>query len=91
MRTIYDDMLAAYDMHTERERRQAMHEADQQVVLAGLYNGGFFDEAAFCGGTCLRIFHSLRRFSKDMDFSLLSQTEVLTFADITSQWWTNSP
>lgn len=72
MRTIYDDMLAAYDMHTERERRQAMHEADQQVVLAGLYNGGFFDEAAFYGGTCLRIFHSLRRFSEGMDFSLLN-------------------
>lgn len=70
-KTVYDDMLAAYGLTTERQRRQAIHEVDQQVVLAGLYNGGFFDEAAFYGGTCLRVFHSLERFSEDMDFSLI--------------------
>ena len=31
----------------------------------------FFDNAAFYGGTALRLFHGLDRFSEDLDFSLL--------------------
>ena len=46
------------------------HEVMQQIVLAGLHRGGFFKHAAFYGGTCLRIFHGLPRFSEDLDFSL---------------------
>ena len=65
---IYDNMLSAYDMSTEQQKRNAIFEVNQQVILAGLYNGGFFDVAAFYGGTCLRIFHGLQRFSEDMDF-----------------------
>lgn len=68
---IYDNMLSAYDLSTEQQKRNAIFEVNQQVILAGLYNGGFFDVAAFYGGTCLRIFHGLQRFSEDMDFSLL--------------------
>lgn len=68
---IYDNMLSAYDLSTEQQKRNAIFEVNQQVILAGLYNGGFFDGAAFYGGTCLRIFHGLQRFSEDMDFSLL--------------------
>ena len=52
-------------------RRNATYEVLQQVALSGLYRGGFFNEAAFYGGTCLRIFHGLERFSEDMDFTLL--------------------
>lgn len=44
---IYDSMLSAYDMATEQDRRNAIFEVNQQVILAGLYNGGFFDVAAF--------------------------------------------
>ena len=40
---IYDSMLAAYDMTTEQQRRNAIFEVNQQVILAGLYNGGFFN------------------------------------------------
>ena len=69
---IYDNMLSAYGVTTEQEKRNAIFEVNQQVILAGLYNGGFFDVAAFYGGTCLRIFHGLQRFSEDMDFSLLA-------------------
>lgn len=69
---IYDNMLSAYDLSTEQQKRNAVFEVNQQVILAGLYNGGFFDAAAFYGGTCLRIFHGLQRFSEDMDFSLLT-------------------
>ena len=76
---IYDNMLSAYDMATEQQRRNAIFEVNQQVILAGLYNGGFFDVAAFYGGTCLRIFHGLQRFSEDMDFSLLAPDEKFDF------------
>ncbi|WP_291558844.1 nucleotidyl transferase AbiEii/AbiGii toxin family protein [Bacteroides sp.] len=76
---IYDNMLSAYDLSTEQHKRNAIFEVNQQVILAGLYNGGFFDIAAFCGGTCLRIFHGLQRFSEDMDFSLLAPNDKFDF------------
>ncbi len=76
---IYDNMLSAYDVATEQQRRNAIFEVNQQVILAGLYNGGFFDVAAFYGGTCLRIFHGLQRFSEDMDFSLLTPDDKFDF------------
>ncbi|MCM1041697.1 MAG: nucleotidyl transferase AbiEii/AbiGii toxin family protein [Bacteroides sp.] len=72
MNDIYQDMLSAYDLSSEQARRNATFEVNQQVILAGLYRGGFFNRAAFYGGTCLRIFHGLDRFSEDMDFSLLA-------------------
>lgn len=77
---IYDSMLAAYDTSTEQKRRNAMFEVNQQVILGGLYNAGFFDVAAFYGGTCLRIFHNLQRFSEDMDFSLLAPNDNFDFS-----------
>ncbi len=76
---IYNSMLRGYPMNTEQQKRNAIFEVNQQVILAGLYNGGFFDEAAFYGGTCLRIFHGLQRFSEDMDFSLLAPSDNFDF------------
>ncbi|MCL2529791.1 MAG: nucleotidyl transferase AbiEii/AbiGii toxin family protein [Coriobacteriia bacterium] len=52
--------------------KRVIHEVLQQIILAGLYRGGFFDKAAFYGGTCLRLFYDLQRFSEDLDFSLLA-------------------
>ncbi len=49
----------------------ALREVMQEIALAGLYRRGFFGKAAFYGGTCLRIFQQLPRFSEDLDFSLL--------------------
>ena len=72
---IFDNMLSRYDLTTEQQKRNAIFEVNQQVILAGLYAGGFFESAAFYGGTCLRIFHGLQRFSEDMDFSLLTQDD----------------
>lgn len=76
---IFNQMLSAYDLATEQQRRNATFEVNQQIILAGLYNGGFFNEAAFYGGTCLRIFHGLQRFSEGMDFSLLTPNESFDF------------
>jgi len=69
--TIFNQMLSRYQISTKDDLANATHEVMQQITLAGLYRGGFFDRAAFYGGTCLRIFHNLQRFSEDMDFSLL--------------------
>lgn len=77
---IYDIMLSRYDLTTEQNMRNAIFEVNQQVLLAGLYSGGFFESAAFYGGTCLRIFHGLQRFSEDMDFSLLARDDAFDFS-----------
>lgn len=69
---VFDEMLAAYECKTVEDKLNAIREVMQQVALSGLAKGGFFDKAAFYGGTCLRIFHGLNRFSEDMDFSLLA-------------------
>ena len=69
--SIFDQMLARYDINTENDRKNAIYEVVQEVALGGLYRGGFFNKAAFYGGTCLRIFHGIDRFSEDMDFSLI--------------------
>ena len=76
---IFYQMLSSYDITTELQKRNAIFEVNQQIILSGLYNGGFFNEAAFYGGTCLRIFHGLQRFSEDMDFSLLAPNENFDF------------
>ncbi len=77
---IYDNMLSHYDLTTDQNKKNAIFEVNQQVILSGLYNGSFFESAAFYGGTCLRIFHGLQRFSEDMDFSLLTQDENFDFS-----------
>ncbi len=70
--SIFNQMLARYDIITENDRKNAIYEVIQEITLGGLYRGGFFNKAAFYGGTCLRIFHGIDRFSEDMDFSLIA-------------------
>ncbi len=79
MNAIYQKMLSVYDLTTEQQQRNAVFEVNQQIILSGLHSGGFFDKAGFYGGTCLRIFHGLQRFSEDMDFSLLTVDENFDF------------
>lgn len=62
--------LASYNCRTEVEEMQALREITQEVILAALGRHDFFKHAIFQGGTCLRIFHGLGRFSEDMDFIL---------------------
>ncbi|MBQ7979960.1 MAG: nucleotidyl transferase AbiEii/AbiGii toxin family protein [Candidatus Methanomethylophilaceae archaeon] len=45
----------------------------QEIVLCGLYRSNFFNYAAFQGGTSLRIFHDLDRFSEDLDFCVVEE------------------
>jgi len=69
---IVEEMLSRYPRETEAEKTNALREVMQAIALAGLQRGGFFEKAAFYGGTCLRIFHGLPRYSEDLDFSLLN-------------------
>ncbi len=64
------DRLDRYDCHSTLEEEQALREITQEIVLAGLGRTDFFQRAAFQGGTCLRIFHGLNRFSEYLDFAL---------------------
>ena len=66
-------MLARYGNLPEDKLWNAKYEVTQQIALAGLQRGGFFNKAAFYGGTCLRIFHGMKRYSEDMDFTLLQE------------------
>ena len=68
---LLDQMLKRYPLTSAGQQDQALREIMQEIALAGLYRAGFFEKAAFYGGTCLRIFHGLPRFSEDLDFSLL--------------------
>lgn len=77
--SVVDQMLRKYDLGTNEDVTQALREVMQEIALAGLYRGGFFDKAAFYGGTCLRIFHGLPRFSEDLDFSLLQPQPAFSF------------
>lgn len=79
--SIFDQMLSKYPLNTNDDRINATREIMQQIALAGLYRAGFFNQAAFYGGTCLRIFHGSERFSEDMDFSLLQKNPDFNISD----------
>jgi predicted nucleotidyltransferase component of viral defense system len=70
--SVLKQMHKKYDITAGEGTVNRLREAMQEVTLAGLYRGGFFDRAAFYGGTCLRIFYGLPRFSEGLNFSLLA-------------------
>lgn len=74
-----DQMLKRYNLSNNQDATLALREVMQEIALAGLYRGGFFEKAAFYGGTCLRIFENLPRFSEDLDFSLLQSDANFSF------------
>ena len=72
MNKVVGQMLERYEIHNTEDEINALKEVIQEIVLSGLSRGGFFEKAAFYGGTALRIFYNLDRFSEDLDFALLS-------------------
>lgn len=65
------EWLEEYKPKNHEEAESALREIMQEIALAGLSRSGFFEKAAFYGGTALRIFYGVKRFSEDLDFSLL--------------------
>jgi len=70
MDQIIEQMLKQYNTQTIYDKKNGIKEVVQEIVLCGLSRAGFFKTAAFYGGTALRIFYGLDRFSEDLDFSL---------------------
>lgn len=74
MEQVLNQMLSKYQINNVDDKKNAIKEIVQEIVLCGLSRGGFFKKAAFYGGTALRIFYGLDRFSEDLNFSLTSQS-----------------
>lgn len=71
MNSVIKNMLDKYEIKNSIDEMNAIKEIIQEIVICGLSRGGFFEEAAFYGGTALRIFYGLNRFSEDLDFALI--------------------
>jgi len=69
---VIEQMLNNYEIKNVNDEINALKEIIQEIVLSGLSRGGFFNDVAFYGGTALRIFYKLDRFSEDLDFALVS-------------------
>lgn len=63
-------MMQRYSCKNSEDYENALKEIVQEVALMGLSRSDFFSKAAFYGGTALRIFYGLPRYSEDLDFSL---------------------
>jgi len=77
--SVIQDILSAYSMKTPDDRKKALLEVLQEIILYSLFQAGFFSVAAFYGGSALRILHQLDRFSEDLDFSLIKKEEGFKF------------
>ena len=80
MNNIIEQMLSKYDIKNTNDEINALKEIIQEIILSGLARGNFFDEAAFYGGTALRIFYKLDRFSEDLDFALIYPNKNFDFS-----------
>jgi len=80
MNSALRDMLRPYNPVTPTDWLHAVREIVQEIALLGLWRSGFFEHAAFYGGTALRIFHGMNRFSEDLDFSLVGTQSAVRLA-----------
>ena len=80
MNNTIEDMLKNYNVNNIYDKKNAIKEILQEIVLCGLARADFFKDAAFYGETALRIFHGLDRFSEDLDFSLIEPNLNFTFS-----------
>ena len=76
--TILEQMIENYSINTVDDKKNVIKEIMQELTLAGLSKTDFFKNAAFYGGTALRIFYGLNRFSEDLDFTLLTTDKDFT-------------
>ena len=84
MNNVIREMLTRFSVNELTEKKDALKEVLQEVILCGLSRAGFFQKTAFYGGTALRIFHGLDRFSEDLDFSLQTADGSFSLSDFFS-------
>ena len=81
MMSSIQSMMERYQPQNAEAYRNALKEIVQEIALHGMSKSGFFQEGAFYGGTALRIFYGLHRFSEDMDFSLVHPNPSFALSD----------
>lgn len=81
MKTVIQEMIERYPKGDLIEQRNAIKEVMQEIILYGLSTAGFFKDVALYGGTALRIFYGLDRFSEDLDFSLVIKNPHFQLSD----------
>ena len=81
MMSSIQSMMERYQPQNAEAYRNALKEIVQEIALHGMSKSGFFQEGAFYGGTALRIFYGLHRFSEDMDFSLVHANPSIALSD----------
>lgn len=74
-------ILATYEIRSVEDSLRALREVMQEIALLGLWRSKFFENAAFYGGSALRVLYGLDRFSEDLDFSLLEKRKNFDLAD----------
>ena len=65
-----EEIIKTYNPETINDNKAILREIVQSIVLVGLSRTEFFKKASFYGGTALRIFYDLNRYSEDLDFTL---------------------
>ena len=75
MNSILNDMIKDYDLKQDSEVNIAK-EIMQKICLSALSRTDFFTKIAFRGGTSLRLFYGLDRFSEDLDFTFRKFKQV---------------
>lgn len=81
MNNVLNEMLRKYQTGGVSDKKNTIKEIMQEIVLCGLSRAGFFQKTAFYGGTALRIFYGLDRFSEDLDFSLMETDDSFELSD----------
>ena len=67
------NQIKKYNPNNILDIKNTMKEVLQDIILSGLAKSDFFKKAVFYGGTSLRIFRGLPRFSEDLDFALIEK------------------
>ena len=79
MNDAVERMLERYECRRVEDYVRALREILQEIALFGLWRSRFYENAAFYGGTALRILYGLDRFSEDLDFTLIDQNPDFDF------------
>ena len=75
------ESLKISNVKTVDELENALREMSQKIILSALSKTSFFNYAAFYGGTCLRVFHGLNRYSEDLDFTFIKDIDKFNMGE----------
>ena len=89
---IFNQMLSSYDITTELQKRNAIFEVNQQIILSGLYNGGSHNRkltlvALRRSQSCYLLFH--RKYSSCMYYHRHSvcNTDIQDWSALPMAFW----